>query len=358
MAGTINLSLSQQLDEYGQPLAGGQLYIIQAGTVSTPQNAYQDTGLAIPLPNPITLDAAGRIPQFFLADGTIKVRLQDKYGIVKFTADGLLVIGPSAGGGGGGASVDPNAVLQTGDIKIRYDNVVIGGFVRLNGRTIGSSGSGATELADPSAQALFLHLWAKDTTLAVVPSRGASAAADWAANKQMTLPDGRSRLIAALGDMGSTDNGLLAGIGFTKGNSTTLGSTFGLWSKAIPLAALPAHAHSVYVTPSISTPATASTTVTINDPGHAHSYTQMTLPIGSGLALGSGEIPSPVSGTTGSNTTGITASASTSVTVTPSLSVSIGSAPGANDKATANAGSSAAMDMSNAAMLMTVYMRL
>src|SRR5262249_54891507 len=109
MAGTINLSLSQQLDEYGQPLSGGQLFIIQAGTVSTPQNAFQDQAPTTALPNPITLDAAGRIPQFFLADGQIKVRLQDKSGVVKFVADNLLVIGPSGGGGGGG-SVDPSTI--------------------------------------------------------------------------------------------------------------------------------------------------------------------------------------------------------------------------------------------------------
>jgi hypothetical protein len=47
MAGTIPLSMTQQFDVYGQPLSGGQLYIIQAGTVSTPQDAFADTGLTI-----------------------------------------------------------------------------------------------------------------------------------------------------------------------------------------------------------------------------------------------------------------------------------------------------------------------
>jgi hypothetical protein len=228
MAGTINLSLTQQLDEYGKPLSGGQLWIIQAGTVSTPQNAYQDSALSIPLPNPITLDAAGRIPQFFLADGQIKVRLQDKFGVVKFTQDNLLVIGPSAGGGGGGGSVDPTTVLQTGDIKIRYDTAILSGFVRCNGKTIGNASSGATELADASAQALFNFLWITDTALAVTPGgRGASANADWTANKQLALPDGRSRILAMLGDMGNADAGFWTGVTFTKGNSTTLGALGG-----------------------------------------------------------------------------------------------------------------------------------
>ena len=116
MSGTIPLSMTQQFDEFGQPLSGGQLFIIQAGTVSTPQNPYQDAGLTLLLPNPITLDAAGRIPQFFLADGYIKVRLTDKNGVVQLAADGILVIGPSAGGGGDGGGLSVGiltSVMQT-----------------------------------------------------------------------------------------------------------------------------------------------------------------------------------------------------------------------------------------------------
>jgi hypothetical protein len=237
VVGTINLALTQQLDEFGKPLSGGQLYFIQAGTISTPQNAYQDSALTIPWPNPIPLDAAGRIPMFYLADGQIKVRLQDSMGVVKFVADNLLVIGPSAGGGGGGGSVDATTVLQTGDIKFRYDNQVINGFVRLNGLTIGSASSGASEFANSGAQALFQFLWGIDSTLVVTPGgRGASAAADWAANKQITLPDGRSKLLGALDAMGNTNLGYWTGVTFSKGNATTLGSLGGLVSQNITLA--------------------------------------------------------------------------------------------------------------------------
>jgi microcystin-dependent protein len=194
--------------------------------------------LSIPLPNPLTLDAAGRIPQFFLADGQIKVRLQDKNGIVKFVQDNLLVIGPSAGGGGGGA-VDPTTVMQTGDLKVRYDNAVITGFVRCNARTIGSASSGATELADPSAQALFNHLWTKDPNLVVTPvGRGLNAAADWAANKQIALPDWRGRALAALDDMGNTAAGRLTATYFGTG-ATTLGAAGGGQSVTLVTANFP-----------------------------------------------------------------------------------------------------------------------
>jgi hypothetical protein len=209
MSGTIPLSMTQQFDVYGEPLAGGQLFIIQAGTVATPQNPYQDAGLTLVMPNPITLDAAGRIPQFFLADGYIKVRLTDTNGVVQLAADGILVIGPSAGGSGGGAAVDPTSVMQTGDMKFRHDTAIVSGFVRLNGKTIGAASSGATELADPTAQALFNYLWNKDASLIVTPSRGASSAADWTANKQIALPDWRGYALGALDDMGNTAAGRL-----------------------------------------------------------------------------------------------------------------------------------------------------
>ena len=121
------------------------------------------------MPNPITLDAAGRVPQFFLADGYIKIRLTDVNGIVQLAADGILVIGPSAGGGGGGG-VDATTILATGDIKTRYDTAVIAGFVRCNGRTIGNSTSGATELADTTqAQALFNFSGTRTVLLSYCP---------------------------------------------------------------------------------------------------------------------------------------------------------------------------------------------
>jgi hypothetical protein len=49
-AGTLpGFSLSQQMGKDGKPLAGCILKFYQAGTVATPQTAYQDSGLTIPI---------------------------------------------------------------------------------------------------------------------------------------------------------------------------------------------------------------------------------------------------------------------------------------------------------------------
>lgn len=243
MAGSISLSLSQRFDSLGRPLAGGLLYTYAAGT-TTPQSAYQDTGLVTALPNPITLDAFGNIPQLFFADGNIKVLLKDANGITQLAADNILVIGPSAGGGGG-ATVDPTTVLQTGWIQPIYGTGNVTGFVRLNGRTIGNASSGATERANADTSALFTFLYNTDANLTVAPGgRGSSAAADYAANKTIALPDFRSRALAGLGDMGNSDNALFSGVTFASGNSTTLGSLLGAARRTLLAGSIPPHAHS------------------------------------------------------------------------------------------------------------------
>lgn len=242
MAGSISLSMSQQLDELGSPLSGGRLYFIQAGTTSTPQNAYYDTALTLPLPNPVTLSAAGRVPAFYLADGQIKIRLTSATGVVQIEQDNLLVIGPSSGEGGGGGGVDPTTILQTGDIKSRYSSGSLAGFVRLNGRTIGSATSGATERANADTQALFEFLWQVDANLAVSTGRGISANADWVANKNISLPDGRGRVLAALDDMGNSAAGRLTASYFGMA-ATALGAAGGDEKHTLTVAQTAPHDH-------------------------------------------------------------------------------------------------------------------
>lgn len=255
MAGTIPLSLTQQFDEFGKPLSGGLLYIIQAGTVNTPQQPYQDAGLSIVQPNPIPLDAAGRVPQFFLADGQIKVRLDDKTGVTQLARDNILVIGPSAGGGGGGGSVDPTTVLQTGMLAVFYGTGQVPGFARANGRSIGNASSGATEATGNTVLALFQYLYNADPNLplrnssgSVIPRTGGDATASgaWANARQIDMPDWRGRTIAGLDDMGNAAAGRLTASYFGA-SGIVLGAAGGLENNTLTGAQNGPHQHDVFL---------------------------------------------------------------------------------------------------------------
>lgn len=248
MAGSISLSLSQQFDELGRPLSDGRLYVYAAET-TTPQNAYQDSGLAVAHPWPVELDSAGRIPQLYFADGSIKIRLADQYGVTQIGADNVLVIGPSTTTSGD--AVDPTTLVQTGQVALWYGTGVRTGFVRLNGRTLGSASSGATERANADTEDLFVFLYNEDANLAVSGGRGASAAADFAANKRLTLPDYRGRVPCGLDDMGNSPAGILTAIHYGT-DPTILGSASSAGqSRAIGTTNLPPYtpAGTVSITP-------------------------------------------------------------------------------------------------------------
>lgn len=94
------------------------------------------------------------------------------------------------------------------------------GWVKENGGTIGSMASGATNRANPDTEALFTLLWTQfdQATLPIqnsagaVTTRGASAAADFAAAKRMPLFDSRSRFLRGADDGLGYDTALLVGV--------------------------------------------------------------------------------------------------------------------------------------------------
>ncbi|CAN5193966.1 hypothetical protein BH10PSE11_BH10PSE11_08430 [soil metagenome] len=259
MAGTIQLALSQQFDEMGRPLSGGLLKFIQAGTTDTPQNAFYDSALTLPLPNPVVLDAAGRVPFFFLADGQIKIRLTSKAGVTQIAQDNILVVGPSSGGGGGGG-VDPTTVAQTGDTIWQPLQGTRSGWVRANGRTMGSATSGAAERANADTSALFAFLWNNysNTVCPVSTGRGANAAADFAANKTIALLDMRGYVAGGLDDMGNSAASRYAGVPVVSGDAITAGSVLGEATHTILKAELPTDAPSGTVAMGGSIPVTIS----------------------------------------------------------------------------------------------------
>lgn len=214
MAGTLfGLPLSQQWDANGDPVAGGLLYIYDAGT-STPASTYTDFALTDLMTFPIELDATGRIPSFYVDDGSYRARLTTSGGVEVFDEASITSIGASASGSSGSVgSVSSEVIFQTGDMLWLPINGTRTGWVRSNGRTI-SSGSGAgTERANSDTQALFEYLWNNfsDTLCAVSGGRGASAAADFNANKTIATLDMRSKGIFGMDTMGNSAAGVTGG---------------------------------------------------------------------------------------------------------------------------------------------------
>lgn len=95
--------------------------------------------------------------------------------------------------------------VPTGTILDYIGLTAPGGYVFGNATTIGNAASAATGRANADTEQLFTLLWNSfaNAQAPVLPSgRGASAAADFAANKTIGTPDLRGRLVAGLDDNG------------------------------------------------------------------------------------------------------------------------------------------------------------
>lgn len=277
MAGTLfGIGLSQQTDQNGKPFAGCKLYIYVENT-STPVIAYSDFGLTQALPFPIQGDGAGRIPAFWVADGSYRVRLTSADGDEIFDEPSITAIGASLGTGSTASNVPAASLLRTGDVFWSPLNGERIGAVRCNGRTIGSLSSAGTERANADCEGLFLWLWNNFTNAVcpVVGGRGANAQADWDANKRITLFDFRDRTIVGLSGMGNTSTGNVSNTtGAANGafsNSFTIGQA-NLPAYNLPHAlTLPNHTHTTALANHIH-----SNTFTL--PAHVHSTNATLLP--------------------------------------------------------------------------------
>jgi hypothetical protein len=222
---TISWPLSRQqvLDANGRPYlpAYAEFY---AGGTTTPLTVYADAALTVPLTQPVQADGTGRFPRVYLPAGLYAERVLGPYSEVIWFDDDLGEA-VEVSTGEPAPTVDPFGVAATGDVKWRMDAAILPGWVRMNGRTLGAAGSGATEFADASASALFTFLWTTfaDTIASVVGGRGASAAADFSAGKQITIPTMQGLTAAGLDDMGSSPAGrmqTITNITLTAGSTT------------------------------------------------------------------------------------------------------------------------------------------
>lgn len=124
------------------------------------------------------------------------------------------------------------------------------GWVLASGRTIGNASSGATERANVDTEALFTLLWNSigqtelpiQTSAGGASTRGASAAADFAADKRLPLPDMRGRVSAGKDDMGgSAANRMTFGGSGVAG--ATPGASGGTETHTLTSAQVPNHTH-------------------------------------------------------------------------------------------------------------------
>jgi microcystin-dependent protein len=139
-------------------------------------------------------------------------------------------------------------VLPTGARSSFTGATCPAGWVRGNGLTIGNPASNATERSNADCLALFTLHWADRPDLQLYTSagapiaRGANAAADWAANRALALPDYRGRVGIGKDDMGNAAanrvTNALSGI-----TGTTLGAAGGTEAHQLTVAELPAHDH-------------------------------------------------------------------------------------------------------------------
>lgn len=104
------------------------------------------------------------------------------------------------------------------------------GYLMMNGDTLGSAASVATQKSD-DYEGLFTYLWnsISDTYAAVSSGRGASAAADWAANKTITIPNPEDRSF------------------FGAGGTYAAGETFGAATVTLTAAQMPSHTHNLSI---------------------------------------------------------------------------------------------------------------
>lgn len=119
------------------------------------------------------------------------------------------------------------------------------GFVLASGKTIGNASSGASERANADCYALFVLLWNSwaDNEAPVGGGRGASADADWAANKRIVVPDPRGCNLVGLDNIGGTAAERITSASFNGTNATKPGGRIGQESHTLTAAQLPSHTH-------------------------------------------------------------------------------------------------------------------
>lgn len=232
-----------------------------SGTMSTPNSFSSGATISSSAMNANFTDVASEITNSLPRDGQAAMTGQFKAASGTAAAPGIAFgsdtdtglyrkagneIGISAGGTEVGAFTSKGltglAGIPTGVMMPYGATTAPSGWVRVNGRTIGSAASGATERANADTEDLYTLLWNNysDSVCAVSSGRGASAAADFAANKTIALPDLRGRSFFGLDDMG---NSAASRLGTVVTSATTNGASGGTETVTLTQSELPSHTH-------------------------------------------------------------------------------------------------------------------
>lgn len=133
------------------------------------------------------------------------------------------------------------AVPYSGFLQPWIGQGVPTGWVLADGKTIGGPASLGTARANDDTVDLFTVLWdsCSDAVCPVSGGRGASAAADFAASKTITLPDLRGRAFFGLDNMGGAAASRLGAVL----GGTTNGESGGTETVTLTTGQIPAHSH-------------------------------------------------------------------------------------------------------------------
>jgi microcystin-dependent protein len=149
---------------------------------------------------------------------------------VENASSGMVYVADGAGSGVWtlGSDLLTEAAWTAGDVKVRVSSTVPTGWVALDDRTIGDASSNASNRANADTEDLFTVIWNEltnsvapvYTSAGVATTRGASAAADFAAHKRIALPRVLGRGLG-LTRTGFTGSGLtVRGVGEYTGTET------------------------------------------------------------------------------------------------------------------------------------------
>lgn len=236
-----HLSDATQLRKGKLELAIGAKVQFYKASTTTPLTVFRDASASTPHQAASLLtNGDGLWPAIYIPYGSFDYRILDSNGTTIAHTEAVpnpAPIDPT--------STDPDSLLKTGDTWFSPIGGNRAGAVRLNGRTLGAGSSSASERANDDTRPLFIFLWTnlENTQAPVSGGRGASAAADFAANKTITLPDLRGSVPIGLDGMGNSVAGRLASAPIENGTATTGGSVLGGNTQILEEANMPAHTH-------------------------------------------------------------------------------------------------------------------